>query len=168
MGQSTAPDLEAFSMPRPANVTDLPMLYRSELQYMREIEPDHLDGWVKALDRNLEMWTEHLSRARVIDLDHTPTGIMLWMPTPEPAAVLVTLHVLPEARRRGLGRILLQQFITDATAAGHPLLSVGVHEDNPIRNLYQQAGFDFTHADGQYLHYEIRRSVRFIRGSTEQ
>ena len=133
------------------------MLFRAERQYMREIESDQVELWTNALDRNLELWTQNLSRARVVDLLDVPTGIMLWTPSSETSAVLVTIHVLPQARRRGIGTRLVEQFITDATAEGHSLLTLGVHEDNPIRGLYEQAGFRLTHAEGQYLFYEAVR-----------
>jgi ribosomal protein S18 acetylase RimI-like enzyme len=131
------------------------MLYRSELLYMREIESDHVDNWLQAVDRNLELWTTNLSRARVIDIGCRPAGIMLWMPLPEGVAVLVTLHVLPQFRRQGLGRCLLEQFVSDASASGSSTLNLGVHKNNPARELYELAGFERTHADSEYLYYSM-------------
>jgi ribosomal protein S18 acetylase RimI-like enzyme len=140
---------------RPAEPTDLPMLYRSELLYMREIESEHVDKWLQAVDRNLELWTTNLSRARVIDIGGQPAGIMLWMPLPEGAAVLVTIHVLPQFRRQGLGQRLLERFMSDASASGSSTLTLGVHKVNPARELYEQAGFERTHADSDYLYYSM-------------
>ena len=117
------------------------MLYRCELLYMREIESEHVDKWLQAVDRNLELWTKNLSRARVIDIGGQPAGIMLWMPLPEGVAVLVTIHVLPQFRRQGLGQCLLERFVSDASASGSSTLTLGVHKVNPARELYEQAGF---------------------------
>ncbi|QCO99966.1 GNAT family N-acetyltransferase [Arthrobacter sp. 24S4-2] len=140
---------------RAAEPTDLPMLYRSELQYMREIESDQLERWMQAIDRNLELWTANLPRARVAEADGVPAGIMLWMPLPDDAAVLVTIHVLPEFRRQGFGWLLLEQFISDALSAGTRTLTLGVHLNNPARALYEQAGFVRTHDEDSYLYYAL-------------
>jgi ribosomal protein S18 acetylase RimI-like enzyme len=140
---------------RPAEPTDLPMLYRSELMYMREIESEHVDKWLQAVDRNLELWATNLSRARVIDIGGQPAGIMLWMPLPEGVAVLVTIHVLPEFRRQGLGQHLLERFVADASASGCSTLNLGVHKNNPARGLYEKADFERTHADSEYLYYSM-------------
>ena len=140
---------------RPAEPTDLPMLYRSELQYMRDIEGDQLGRWMQAIDRNLELWTANLPRARVAEVDGAPAGIMLWMPLPDGSAVLVTLHVLPDYRRQGTGRLLLGRFISDATASGSTTLTLGVHRGNPARALYEEAGFAHTGEEDAYLYYAL-------------
>jgi ribosomal-protein-alanine N-acetyltransferase len=140
---------------RAAEPTDLPMLYRSELLYMREIESEQVGRWLRAVDRNLELWTRNLPRARVIDRAGLPAGIMLWIPLPNEVAVLVTIHVLPQLRRQGLGQRLLERFISDASADGFSTLQLGVHKNNPVRGLYEKAGFRQTHADDDYLHYSM-------------
>jgi ribosomal protein S18 acetylase RimI-like enzyme len=140
---------------RPDEPTDLPMLCRSELQYMREIEGEHLDGWMQAIDRNLQLWTDNLPLARGAEADGVQAGIMLWMPLPEDSAVLVTIHVLPEFRRQGFGRLLLEQFIRDASSGGSRTLTLGVHLNNPARALYEQAGFVRTHDEDNYLYYAL-------------
>ena len=140
---------------RPAEPTDLPMLYRSELQYMRDIEGGQLGRWMQAIDRNLELWTTNLPRARVAEVGGVPAGIMLWMPLPEGAAVLVTLHVLPDLRRQGIGRLLLDTFITDARTGGSTSLTLGVHRGNPARALYEGAGFVRTGEEDAYLYYAL-------------
>ena len=148
-------DRPATVVLRPAEPTDLPMLYRSELLYMREIESEHVDKWLQAVDRNLELWTTNLSRARVLDIGGLPAGIMLWMPLHEGVAVLVTIHVLPQFRRQGLGQCLLERFVSDASASGSSTLTLGVHKNNPARELYELAGFERTHADSEYLYYSM-------------
>lgn len=50
--------------------------------------------------------------------------------------------VEPHARRRGIGRALLDEAERAARAAGRPYLSLMVTEDNePARTLYERAGF---------------------------
>ena len=46
------------------------------------------------------------------------------------------IAVIPEARGRGVGRVLLEALQREATA-----LSLSVHSDNPARRLYAAAGF---------------------------
>jgi ribosomal protein S18 acetylase RimI-like enzyme len=140
---------------RVATATDLPLLYRQELAYMRQIEPESVDNWIAATDRNLQMWADNLRHSRVAEVDGTAAGIALWMPTEE-GAVLVTIHVLDEFRRRGLGRILLDAFRAGARYEGARVLTLGVHRDNPAESLYLGAGFARTGVDGDYVLYEDR------------
>jgi ribosomal-protein-alanine N-acetyltransferase len=142
------------------------MLYRSELQYMRDIESEQVDRWLRATDRNLELWTANLSRGRVIDSAGLPAGIMLWMPQPDAVAVLVTIHVLPQLRRQGLGHRLLERFISDASAGGFSTLQLGVHQNNPVRALYEKAGFTQTRTEGGYLHYSLSSTAAAVHAST--
>ena len=67
---------------------------------------------------------------------------------------MITLQALPAHRRRGLGTRLLETFATRAGAAGARVLRLGVHEGNPARGLYPQAGYALVGRDGDYLLYE--------------
>ncbi|NBM15148.1 GNAT family N-acetyltransferase [Streptomyces sp. GC420] len=72
------------------------------------------------------------------------------MPTGD-TATLVGIHVVPELRRRGFGRRLLDAFAQQARAAGHKALALGVHRDNPALRLYEGAGYRRTGRDGDYI-----------------
>ncbi|MEN5362198.1 ribosomal protein S18-alanine N-acetyltransferase [Brevundimonas intermedia] len=57
-------------------------------------------------------------------------------------AEILTLAVLPKARRLGLGRRLVEEAAIAATQAGAARLFLEVAEDNaPARALYDRAGF---------------------------
>ena len=57
-------------------------------------------------------------------------------------AEILTLAVIPESRRRGLGRVLVQAAAAKARAAGATRLFLEVAEDNTAATaLYRQAGF---------------------------
>lgn len=57
-------------------------------------------------------------------------------------AELLTLAVIPEARRRGLGRALLVRFEAEARARGAAEVFLEVAADNlPARALYARAGY---------------------------
>ena len=136
---------------RPADVGDLPHLFRLEAAYLQRFEPDSYEKWLHAADRNLELWTANWSRAVTAEVDGHFAGLELWMPERAGAgATLVTIHVHPDFRGGGLGAQLLRRFRQDARAAGHARLLLGVHRENPARRLYERAGFVPAGQDGPY------------------
>ncbi|MFD5827006.1 GNAT family N-acetyltransferase [Lentzea sp. NPDC060358] len=137
---------------RPARPTDLPAILQGERSYMEDVEPESLDAWTAALDANLRLWVDHLDRTVVAETGDDLAGYAMWQPDGA-AATLITLHVVPRLRRRGLGHRLLERFADDARAAGHTALNLGVHERNPARFLYPAAGYAQTGVDGEYLLY---------------
>ncbi len=71
----------------------------------------------------------------------TPEGFALGR-VAGPEAELMTLAVLPEARRRGLGRSLLAAFAHAASARGVKEIHLEVAENNDAaRALYAEAGY---------------------------
>ncbi len=84
-----------------------------------------------------------------------PQGFLMWAREDDPSsALLVTIQVQPDSRRRGLGLRLLQRFAEQAQADGRHVLHLGVHEANPSRGIYARAGFHEIGRDGAYLLYE--------------
>lgn len=134
---------------------DLPAIYALERQYMADIEPDDLEGWVRATDRNLRVWIENLERTVVAEDDGQLIGYQMWTPQ-DGTATLITINVVAARRRRGLGRQLLDRYVHDARTAGYDTLKLGVHENNPARTLYEKAGFQQIATTGSYLLYELR------------
>ena len=58
-------------------------------------------------------------------------------------AQLLNLSVVPDARRGGLGQVLLTQFLEDARRLGAEQVFLEVRESNvPAIALYRRAGFD--------------------------
>ncbi|WP_431961068.1 N-acetyltransferase family protein [Actinacidiphila sp. bgisy160] len=135
---------------RPARPADLPYLLRWEREYIRTVEPAAEAAWTGAIDRNLALWVDCLDRTLVLEADGEPGGSMMWLPA-DGRATLVGIHVVPALRRRGFGRLLLDAFATQARAAGHGTLALGVHRDNPALHLYKGAGYHRTGEDGDYL-----------------
>lgn len=138
---------------RPAEVRDLPFILRTERHYMSEIEPGHLDGWTAALDRNLALWIDNLGHTTMVADDAENVGYAMWMPEGA-EATLMGVHVLPGFRRRGLGALLLDAFAEGAHGNGAQTLKLGVHRDNPARQLYERAGYRQVGTDGDYLLYQ--------------
>lgn len=135
---------------RTAIADDLPFLHEGELDYMREREPEHEVAWLRAVDRNRALWAANLDRTTVLEIDGVPVGYAMWAVV-DGVATVITLHVRPAYRRRGLGRVLLDLLTDDVARSGHPVLALGVHRDNPARRLYESAGFTRTGEDGDYL-----------------
>lgn len=51
----------------------------------------------------------------------------------------LTMGVIPEYQRRGIGKQLMEELYTEVAAIGTSIISLGVHKDNiPALNLYKQ------------------------------
>lgn len=55
---------------------------------------------------------------------------------------LLLIAVRPDMRRRGIGRLLLEQFIADAAERGAERLFLEMRADNPAESLYRDVGFE--------------------------
>lgn len=134
---------------------DIALVTAAEQRYMHDIEPEHETRWLAATERNQRLWLDNLERAAVLQVDDSVAGYELWARDGKDAT-LVTINVRPEYRRQGLGRLLVSRFVSDAAACGCTTLRLGVHRNNPVRGLYEQAGFVLDRPDGDYLLY-VRR-----------
>jgi ribosomal protein S18 acetylase RimI-like enzyme len=137
---------------RPGAAHDLAFVQEAELDYIREREPDQEEAWLRAADRNRALWTANLTRTTVLEIDGEAVGYAMWA-VMDSVATVVTLHVRPAQRRRGLGRVLLDLITDDVARSGHAVLALGVHRANPARGLYESAGFTAAGTDGDYLHF---------------
>jgi [ribosomal protein S18]-alanine N-acetyltransferase len=137
---------------RRARLTDLPVVYEGELDYIRQIEPEHEARWRDGMRFHLAQWIDDLDRMFVAERGTASTGYCFWEARGD-AAVLASIYVLPDERGRGLGRRLLAAFVADARARGFRNLKLGVRADNPARHLYETAGFRHTHDERGYRHY---------------
>jgi len=126
---------------RAGAATDRGLIWRGELAYMRAIEPEHEQRWLMATGRHLDLWTANLGHAVLAEADGEPAGYELWMADGD-QAVLVTIHVLAEHRRHGLGARLLARFIDDARTAGAAAVVLSVKDANPAVRLQQSRGFE--------------------------
>lgn len=136
---------------RPAEASDLPFIFRQEREYIETIEPEALQGWLRALDRNLELWISCLpSTVFCVDEGGQPLGFAMWLRDGE-ATTLVSIQVLNSHRRQGLGRFLLGAFEQQAGLGGAGHVKLGVHGSNPARLLYEAAGYEAVGEDGEYL-----------------
>ncbi|WP_437883350.1 N-acetyltransferase family protein [Pseudomonas sp. LRF_L74] len=138
---------------RQARVTDLPSIYRGEQDYIRCWEPDHEGSWRLQLERHLTRWTENFERLTVAVVDGQFAGYALWT-AQQSCAELCTINVTQGFRRKGVGRALLDAYMTSARRQGFNHLSLSVRADNPARFLYEEAGFFRNGVDAHgYLRY---------------
>lgn len=80
------------------------------------------------------------------------------------AAPLLNIHdiaVVPEHRRQGIGRVLLDTIAEEATKLGCCRLTLEVRDDNPAAMaLYRQAGFGVSTPGGQPVaHHFLERPL---------
>ncbi|MBU2666817.1 GNAT family N-acetyltransferase [Actinoplanes bogorensis] len=139
---------------RRARVEDLPLLWRGEAAYMREIEPEHEARWAAATDRHLARWIECLEHTLILEADGEPVGYAAW-DVIDNRATLTTIHVLAAFRGRGRGAALLRAYMNDARTFGHTALALAVFHSNPAEALYVRHGFKHTQDEGQYRHYAL-------------
>ncbi len=140
---------------RKAVITDLPLIYRGEREYIQRWEPSHEDGWLRQSERHLANWVEHFDRLVIASVDGQFAGYCLWMPE-DGRALLCTIGVSEQYRCRGLGAALLKAYTDEARQAGFSRLTLSVREDNPAKRLYQKAGFLQAGADANgYLRFEL-------------
>lgn len=97
------------------------------------------DPWSAAAIRGMQ---EQPGTAGLIGMESgEPVGFVLFRTVAEDAEILA-IGVLPEARRSGLGRRLLDHAVAAAGAAGATAVFLEVAEDNAAaRWLYSSAGF---------------------------
>lgn len=66
---------------------------------------------------------------------------------------LIDISLLPDARGRGTGSLLIRQLMQECAAAGKPL-QLQVLVTNPARRLYLRLGFRRTGGDPMYDHMQ--------------
>lgn len=79
---------------------------------------------------------------RIILLDGRPVGRMM-VDRGEEAILLRDIALLPEYRNAGIGSRLIQELMTEATAAGKPIV-LHVVSTSPAVRLYERLGFRVT------------------------
>lgn len=76
----------------------------------------------------------------IVEAEEGPVGFSLVRAIVDEAELLL-LAVDPAQQRRGIGQLLLDDFISSARAAGSGRLHLEVRDGNPALKLYTRAGF---------------------------
>ena len=87
----------------------------------------------------------------IADSEHGPVGFSLVRAVIDEAELLL-LAVDPAEQGQGIGQLLLDDFISNARAAGSSRLHLEVRDGNPALNLYTRAGFVAAGRRRNYYH----------------
>ena len=136
---------------RPATEADVPFL----LALRRQTMDVHLaaTGADTSEAHHLARLRYGFEHACVLELDGRPVGLLKVRRAPEEWDV-IQIQLGPELQGKGMGRMLLQQVIEEATAAGAGL-KLSVLKANPARRLYERLGFAIV--DETTHEYVMRR-----------
>lgn len=89
------------------------------------------------------------ARFSIIRCGDLPVGSMIVAREPE-AITLVDISLLSEHRRKGIGRRLLDELLSESAKKKSPV-RLSVRRDNPAVKLYSRAGFSVVAEDEVYL-----------------
>jgi len=89
----------------------------------------------------------------IIQIDGRPVGVVLLNPCPDQETVeLVYVGLCPTARRRGLGRWMIEYAISKAATTSMTWLTLAVDEGNhPAMSVYNRSGFQTTSRRMAYI-----------------
>ena len=129
-------------------------LYASTRQAEMEMLPWTAEQKKEFLDWQFEAQTKYYfdmyddEDFMVVDLDGSPIG-RLYLVRSEKEIEIIDIALMPELRRQGLGRQLLQEVLDEAARDGK-VVTIYVEHFNPARHLYDRLGFQHIDTNGVY------------------
>jgi ribosomal protein S18 acetylase RimI-like enzyme len=153
----TETQIDATTRLRPeteADVEFLAALYastRAEEMQMVDWSDEVKTAFLRSqFDAQSEHYKQHYSAAEywVIEHDGVPAGRLYLHYQPKDLRI-VDIALMPEYRRRGIGRAILSQLLADAQASGRNV-SLHVERNNPALALYYDLGFKEISEYGYY------------------
>jgi len=128
-------------------------LYASTRQDEMEMLPWTAEQKKEFLDWQFEAQTKYYfdmddEDFMVVDLDGSPIG-RLYLVRSEKEIEIIDIALMPELRRQGLGRQLLQE-VLDEAARDRKVVTIYVEHFNPARHLYDRLGFQHIDTNGVY------------------
>lgn len=129
-------------------------LTAEDLPWMAHAERDLFGASAWSAELITHDYMYGLTRYRGVEVDGTLVGYSVYGYDGD-AFHLMNLAVLPQARRRGLGRVLLEDFLAAARAEGAPDAWLEVAVDNaPALALYRAYGFEDVRVRRKYYQPE--------------
>jgi ribosomal protein S18 acetylase RimI-like enzyme len=141
---------------RPATEGDEPFLYRV-FQSTRERELEMLDPQQREIFAHHQYTAQRThyhayfpdSRHDIILHGSEAIG-RLWVDRQPDHILILDIAILPEARSKGIGTLLLQELIEEASRECK-VLRIHVEQFNPALRLYQRLGFETKDTNGVYF-----------------
>ncbi|PRA52344.1 hypothetical protein CQ062_17900 [Ochrobactrum sp. MYb68] len=130
--------------------SDIPFIYRLEKQYIEELENDQLTKWQGNIERHLEQWISSLPQTTIAQLQGARAGYLFWEREGE-KALIASVNVATECRRKGVGLALVESFESEARLAGCSVAELGFVTHNPARYLYEKCGYQLSGMEGRYV-----------------
>ncbi|SEW18421.1 GNAT family N-acetyltransferase [Chitinophaga arvensicola] len=138
---------------RKADIKDIPQLVHLRLQFLKEIYPKSDNSKDTVLTDHLRVYlTEHLSKnnyvnwfAEIEGKVVASAGIVFYNQPPlyhnleGKVAYILNVFTLPEFRRKGIAKALLEKILEEAKARNTGKVSLHTSKDG--RLLYEQFGF---------------------------
>lgn len=87
----------------------------------------------------------------IAENDHGPVGFSLVRAVADEAELLLVAVAAVE-QGNGIGRLLLEEFVSSACSGGAGRLHLEVRDGNPAMSLYRQAGFEPVGRRRHYYH----------------
>lgn len=135
---------------RRGTAKDLSLIYRLERQYIEELESDQLTAWERGMKGHIEQWAEAIPRTIIAQSRSMAVGYLFWEQQGT-KAVVASVSVDPEHRRRGIASTLMSGFESEARHSGCANAELGFVSHNPARHLYQALGYTLRGVDGRYI-----------------
>lgn len=134
---------------RPASADDAPLFYSVIDRTMREFIITTWGIWNEArVQRESEEDSRSLN-AQVIQVADISVGVFVVERCPTHIQ-LEQIYLLPEYQRQGIGTVLLNKLIAEASQLDIPV-RLRVMVVNPAKNFYEKFGFIVTEATGDFF-----------------
>jgi ribosomal protein S18 acetylase RimI-like enzyme len=134
---------------RPASADDAPLFYSVIDRTMREFI---VTTWGTWNEERVQRESEENSRslnAQVIQVADISVGVFVVERCPTHIDI-EQIYLLPEYQRQGIGTVLLNQLIVEASQHDIPV-RLRVMVVNPAKSFYERFGFVITEATGDFF-----------------
>ncbi len=138
----------AFTIRR-STIADAPIFYAVIDRTMREFIIATWGKWNETRVRQESLEDSVSPNARVIRVGDINAGVLLVERLPTHIQV-EQLYLLPEYQRSGIGSIIIQGLITEASQAQVPI-RLRVMAVNPAKQFYEKFGFIVTEVTPEFL-----------------